>query len=151
MFSQLLAACGSAKIPELGFYSPHWTNSWKNPSNHFWRFTLLKCYAQVLQLWKGKKHCSLFILFATSDFKGLCGILLPPFIFSPIQSAPGYSAVPQMEVISELWSSLSPFSDLCKLYCIALSCRRTMGWWGSVLFLMTGNSLWDLIAELMFS
>jgi len=30
--------------------------------------------------------------FATSDFKGLCGILLPPFLSSPILSAPSYSA-----------------------------------------------------------
>lgn len=42
--------------------------------------------------------------FATSDFKGLCGIFLPPFISSPVKkkNTSSYSTVPQMEVISEL-------------------------------------------------
>lgn len=93
---------------------------------------------------------SIFSPFATSDFKGLCSILLPPFISPPVWSAPSYSAVPQMEVTAELWSPMSLFPDLCKFSYSALSCSRLWGGAGSVLFLTIIDILWGLIAETMF-
>lgn len=127
MFSQLLTIRGSGRLPRAVFYSPHWTSSQKNPSNHF-QTEGLHCLSVMLKKVLHKEtQFSLCSPFATSDFKGLCGILLPPFISSPIWSAPSYSAVPQMEVIAELWSPLSPFSDLCKFSYSALSCSRPCG------------------------
>lgn len=127
-----LTICASRRLPRAVFHSPHWTSSWKNSSNHFQteglhclKVTLKKVLYKETQL----LICSPF---ATSDFKGLCSILLPPFISPPVWSAPSYSAVPQMEVFAELWSPLSPFPDLCKFSYSALSCSRL--WGGAGLF-----------------
>lgn len=132
MFSQLLTICGSRKLPRAVFHSPHWTSSWKNPSNHF-QTEGLHCLNVMLKkvLYK-ETQLSICSPFATSDFKGLCSILLPPFSSPPVWSAPSYSAVPQMELIAELWSPFSPFPDLCKFAYSALSCSRL--WGGAGLF-----------------
>lgn len=125
-----LTICGSRRLPRAVFHSPHWTSSWKNPSNHF-QTEGLHCLNVMLKkvLYK-ETQLSICSPFAASDLKGLRSILLPPFMSPPVWSASSYSAVPRMEVIAKLWFPLSSSPDLCKFSYSALSCSRLWGWAG---------------------
>ena len=132
MFSQLLAACGSARIPKVVFYSPHWANSWKNPSNHFWRFTLLKCYAQeIFTTMKGKE--TLFPIYSYL-FSLLLLILKVSVVFSSGHLSFLQYKVPQAIQLFLRWKLFQSFD---------LPCHHSLIFASSTALLWVAEGPWD--------